>query len=265
MSLTQLVDSTVATVYPDMQGLPTTQILQEKGVNYKDFLTTVLFTQKHPDITEVILKKVKEDTTYTYEILKPRRTRTRRDLDVFRYVGNKLREYRVSKKWTQMKVAEMMGIPQPTVSLLERGLVNVYIPTYRDKFTAIGIDLDSLIKEAEKYVEEKEPVVVNEIFKKIRTLHERGKSLLEQEFLVELGARVKTYRFKNNLTKVELANEARVTLDLLEKIEEGEVELPENEMDFHRMNKVYQTVGIDFLHEIDRFLQENVSYITSII
>lgn len=71
--------------------------------------------------------------------------------------------------------------------------------------------------------------------------------------------------YKNNLTKVELANEARVTLDLLEKIEEGEVELPENEMDFHRMNKVYQTVGIDFLHEIDRFLQENVSYITSII
>lgn len=60
-------------------------------------------------------------------------------------LGNRIREIRVSKKLTQIKVAEMAGIESSNLSHIERAATKVSLPTLINIANALEVSLDELV------------------------------------------------------------------------------------------------------------------------
>ena len=56
-------------------------------------------------------------------------------------LGRALREARRSKGLTQVQVAELAGVGQPTVSNVERGMISVSLDTLIRILAALGLEL----------------------------------------------------------------------------------------------------------------------------
>ncbi|HFK1747788.1 helix-turn-helix transcriptional regulator [Bacillus paranthracis] len=59
---------------------------------------------------------------------------------------HKVKEKRLNKGWTQSKLAEKSGVPQPTISHIENGtLKNPSIKSIKNIASALGINLEELL------------------------------------------------------------------------------------------------------------------------
>lgn len=60
-------------------------------------------------------------------------------------IGNKIREYRTAKKWTQAKLAECSGVEPSNISHIERAATKVSLPTLVQIANALEVSLDELV------------------------------------------------------------------------------------------------------------------------
>ena len=60
-------------------------------------------------------------------------------------IGNRIREYRKSKNWTQAKLAEKSNVEPSNISHIERAATKVSLPTLINIANALEVTLDDLV------------------------------------------------------------------------------------------------------------------------
>jgi len=60
-------------------------------------------------------------------------------------IGNRIREIRVSKKWTQAKLAENSGVEPSNISHIERAATKLSLPTLISIANALDVTLDEIV------------------------------------------------------------------------------------------------------------------------
>ena len=60
-------------------------------------------------------------------------------------IGNRIREYRKSKNWTQAKLAEKSNVEPSNISHIERAATKVSLPTLINIANALEVTLDELV------------------------------------------------------------------------------------------------------------------------
>lgn len=60
-------------------------------------------------------------------------------------IGNRIREYRKAKNWTQAKLAEKSNVEPSNISHIERAATKVSLPTLINIANALEVTLDELI------------------------------------------------------------------------------------------------------------------------
>lgn len=63
----------------------------------------------------------------------------------YEQIGNRIKEIRVSKKWTQARLAEESGVEPSYISHIERGVTKLSLPTLICVANALGATLDELV------------------------------------------------------------------------------------------------------------------------
>ena len=72
-------------------------------------------------------------------------------------IGNRIKEIRMAKGWTQAKLAEKSGVEPSNISHIERAATKLSLPTMVNIANALGVTLDeiaygSLVKSSRVYV-----------------------------------------------------------------------------------------------------------------
>lgn len=60
-------------------------------------------------------------------------------------IGNRIKEFRIAKKWTQAKLAEESGVEPSNISHIERAATKLSLPTMVNIANALGVTLDELV------------------------------------------------------------------------------------------------------------------------
>ncbi|MBE6966124.1 MAG: helix-turn-helix transcriptional regulator [Ruminococcaceae bacterium] len=60
-------------------------------------------------------------------------------------IGNRIKEIRLSKKWTQAYLAEMSEVEPSNISHIERAATKVSLPTLVNIANALGVTLDEIM------------------------------------------------------------------------------------------------------------------------
>ncbi len=63
----------------------------------------------------------------------------------YEQIGNRIKAIRVSKKWTQARLAEESGVEPSYISHIERGVTKLSLPTLICVANALGATLDELV------------------------------------------------------------------------------------------------------------------------
>lgn len=63
----------------------------------------------------------------------------------YEQIGNRIKEIRVSKKWTQARLAEESGVEPSYISHIERGVTKLSLPTLICVANALGATLDEIV------------------------------------------------------------------------------------------------------------------------
>lgn len=66
------------------------------------------------------------------------------DID-YLIIGNRIKEFRIKKNWTQAKLAEESGIEPSNISHIERAATKVSLPTLFSIANALDVSLDDLV------------------------------------------------------------------------------------------------------------------------
>ncbi len=66
---------------------------------------------------------------------------------LWRRIGNRIADMRMSRGISQMRLAEMTGLSRVFIGYIEQGKRSATILTYLDIVTALGYSLDDLVKE----------------------------------------------------------------------------------------------------------------------
>lgn len=86
------------------------------------------------------------------------------NLEIKKLLGQRIKELRTKKGYTQEQLTEKLNIGQRTLSKIERGNTFVSAETLAKLLTALGIDIDELFNFG--YLQEKE-VIKKELFEAI--------------------------------------------------------------------------------------------------
>ena len=60
-------------------------------------------------------------------------------------IGNRIKELRIKKNWTQAILAEVAHVEPSNISHIERAATKVRLPTVMDIANALGVTLDDLV------------------------------------------------------------------------------------------------------------------------
>ena len=60
-------------------------------------------------------------------------------------IGNRIKEIRTSKKWTQAKLAEKSGVEPSNISHIERAATKLSLPTLVSIANALEVTLDEIV------------------------------------------------------------------------------------------------------------------------
>ena len=60
-------------------------------------------------------------------------------------IGNRIKELRVAKRWTQAKLAEKSGVEPSNISHIERAATKLSLPTMVNIANALGVTLDEIV------------------------------------------------------------------------------------------------------------------------
>ncbi len=63
----------------------------------------------------------------------------------YKLIGNRIREMRTKKNWTQAMLAEMSGVEPSNVSHIERASTKLSLPTLISIANALDVSLDELV------------------------------------------------------------------------------------------------------------------------
>lgn len=63
----------------------------------------------------------------------------------YEQIGNRIKEIRLAKKWTQAKLAEESGVEPSYISHIERGVTKLSLPTLICVANALGATLDEIV------------------------------------------------------------------------------------------------------------------------
>ena len=66
---------------------------------------------------------------------------------LWRRIGNRIADMRMSRGISQMRLAEMIGVSRVFIGYIEQGKRSATLLTYLDIVTALGYTLDDLVKE----------------------------------------------------------------------------------------------------------------------
>lgn len=66
---------------------------------------------------------------------------------LWRRIGNRIADMRMSRGISQMRLAEMIGVSRVFIGYIEQGKRSATIQTYLDIVTALGYTLDDLMRE----------------------------------------------------------------------------------------------------------------------
>lgn len=63
----------------------------------------------------------------------------------YEQIGNRIKEIRIAKKWTQARLAEESGVEPSYISHIERGVTKLSLPTLICVANALGATLDEIV------------------------------------------------------------------------------------------------------------------------
>ncbi|WP_135553341.1 helix-turn-helix domain-containing protein [Paenibacillus cymbidii] len=102
-------------------------------------------------------------------------------MDVLNAVGERIRNYRKERKWTQQQLAEKANVNESYVGKVERGERNVTIDSLLKITGALEITLEQLFKNIQSNRQSRSNEVLTEI---INRLH--GRNLKEQQKILAI-------------------------------------------------------------------------------
>lgn len=93
--------------------------------------------------------------------LKPSTEKERKKMDISKYVGNKIKEFRKEKRMTQKELGEKIGVKHNTISSYEHGtndaelnmlyaMANVFDKSIDDFFPSVNVNIDKEINNDNK-------------------------------------------------------------------------------------------------------------------
>lgn len=79
------------------------------------------------------------------------------DID-YKSIGRNIKEFRIKKGLTQVKLGEKSGVEPSNISHIERGATKVSLPTLVSIANALGVSLDEIVYES---ITKNEHIIVN--------------------------------------------------------------------------------------------------------